>query len=73
MYNKGDKVVFIRNPDIFYLWDLVDYNTYIIDEKLTYNGEIYYSVRDNRLTETSWFQGNDFVSIKEYRKLKLKK
>jgi len=34
---------------------------------------IYYGVKDNKGQETTWFEAEDFITLKEYRRLKLKK
>jgi len=73
-FNVGDKVVFIHSTNTVYAWKLCKYYTYIILEKYfdNYNSS-YYVVKDSNGTESSWYNEKDFVSLKEYRKMKLNK
>jgi len=79
-YKIGDKVVFIFDPLKIYAWKLDNYGIYEI-ENIAYGssdfddykkGEFYYSVKNKSCT-TSWFEYDDFLPLKKYRKLKLKK
>jgi hypothetical protein len=80
-YKIGDKVVFKSQPYKQYAWKLNDYEVYEIRSCAfaTENSDdykmntFYYSVKDKKGTETSWFEHDDFITIKKYRKLKLKK
>ena len=80
-YKIGDKVIFKAQPAKVYAWILNDYEEYVIvnrafsDEYSTdYKpNTTYYGVKDKKGTETTWFEENDFITIKRYRKLKLKK
>ena len=80
-YKIGDKVIFKAQPDKVYAWKLDNYKEYIIvnkafsDENSTdYKpNTTYYGVSDRKGTETTWFEAEDFITIKDHRKLKLKK
>lgn len=74
-FKIGDKVVFIHNTNIAYAWKLCDYSTYIISDYAIDNySTIHYSVDNlNNNTYSSWYNEKDFVTLKEYRKLKLNK
>jgi len=76
-FKKGDKVVYIdRLPmtDEYKGWQLNKYETYeVINIACNKQGEIFYGVKDKKGTETTWFSEEDFIELKEYRKLKLEK
>jgi len=80
-YKIGDKVIFKSQACKEYAWTLNDYEEYEIINK-AFSDEYstnykpnttYYSVKDKKGTETSWFEAKDFISVKKYRRLKLKK
>ena len=80
-YKIGEKVVFIKKSYKSDSWKLNNYEEYIITEHAfnkyytdDYNAYThYYGVRHKNGSETTWYDEMDFVSLKEYRKLKLKK
>lgn len=80
-FEIGDTVIFKSRPGSHYVWQLKDFNKYTILSRAFnsyprdgYKGEtIYYSVKSENGTETSWYEGEDFITINEYRKEKLKK
>jgi hypothetical protein len=80
-YKIGDKVIFKAQPYKQYAWKLNDYEIYTIikkafsDENTTHykpNTE-YYGVKDKFGSETTWFEYDDFITLKRYRKLKIQK
>lgn len=74
-YQIGDTVIFITVPNMKYSWKLNDYDEYIIN-KIAYGSEpeqVVYGVKDKYNTETTWFTEDTFVTLKEYRKIKLNK
>lgn len=86
-YKIGDKVFFIKQPNKSYAWLLNDYEEYticnssyelidIIDGvKDVYKNVVIkkYGVKNKKGNiETTWFDANDFITLKEYRKIKIK-
>lgn len=79
-YNIGDKVVFIKIPNKKYAWELNNYECYtVFDISKTRLGvplneqKLYYGVLDCKGSVTTWYEYNDFIPLKKYRKEKLKK
>ena len=81
-YKIGDKVIFKAQTDKVYAWKLDNYKEYIIvnkafsDENSTdYKpNTTYYGVSDRKGTQgTCWFEAEDFITLKKYRKQKLQK
>lgn len=80
-YKIGDRVIFKAQIYKQYAWRLNDYEEYVIikkalsDENTTdyIPNTTYYGVRDNKGTETTWFEYDDFITLKKYRKQKLRK
>jgi len=71
-FNIGDNVIFINNSKTIYAWDLVDYKIYKIENFSIRSSEFMYSVSDNDSNTTqSWYFECDFISLQEYRKIKL--
>ena len=70
----GDKIVFIGGSD--YAWALNYGETYTIcgiSSRMPNEEEFYYAVTWKNGTETTWYKEQDFLTIQECRKLKLKK
>lgn len=80
-YKIGDRVIFKTNQYKQYSWKLNDFEEYTItnrafsaDMSSDYKPNvIYYEVQDKYGTKTSWFENDDFLTLKKYRKLKLQK
>ena len=80
-YKIGDKVVFKAQSHKQYAWKLNDYEVYEIrctafsnENGTDYKpNTLYYGVKDKKGTETCWFEYDDFISLKKYRKQKLQK
>ena len=82
-YKIGEKVVFLKKSHKEDSWPLNIYEEYIItvhsysgDEEYNhhYTPRInYYGVKHKNNSETTWYDEIDFIGIKEYRKIKLKK
>jgi len=74
-FHVGDNVIFINNSKNIYGWNLKEYKTYkIYGYSYRYSdnlSDILYSVKFGT-TIQSWYLECDFMSIKEYRKLKIK-
>jgi hypothetical protein len=72
-YKIGERVIFMSQPKKEYGWKLKDFEEYIICNR-AFDEIEYYTVRNiSGSEETSWFEEDDFLTLKEYRKLKLKK
>lgn len=71
-YKIGDKVIFIKESYEEDSWKLINYNLYQISRVFTYINTLY-AVKNNKGKETAWYNERDFISLKEYRKQKLKK
>jgi len=72
---KGDKVFFIGNNSKYSL-KLNKYEEYEISDFAYENDQFrdfYYGVKDKNGTESTWYVEEDFIELKEYRKLKLQK
>ena len=74
-YKIGDKVVFIKKSHKEYACPLNDYEEYIINNRAfdKMGIDMYYGVKHKNGTETTWYDENDFIGLKEYRKKKLEK
>jgi hypothetical protein len=81
MYKIGDKVIFKAQSYKQYAWRLNDFEEYIII-KMAFSDEtttdyipntMYYGVRDKNGVESTWFEYDDFITLKKYRKQKLRK
>ena len=80
-YKKGDKVIFIKKSSKEDSWRLNNYEEYEITNiahnvsSTSYNiiEGYYYGVKHKDDSETTWYEENDFITIQEYRKLKLNK
>lgn len=66
-------VIFIKKSNRIDAWNLDQYELYKIDCHVITNKQKYYSVIDKNGRKTSWFIEEDFINLKEYRKLKLNK
>ena len=74
-FRKGDKVFFIGDNSK-YSWKLNKYEEYEICGMSYKNDqfvEFYYGVKNKKGTETTWYEEEDFITIKQLRKLKLDK
>lgn len=83
MFKKGDKVFFIGDNSK-YSWELNKYEEYEIST-MSYrmeviphtNGQLqevfYFGVKDKKGTETTWYDTDAFLTIKQLRKVKLEK
>jgi hypothetical protein len=74
-YKIGEKVVFLKKYHEEDAWPLIDYEEYQISDKSfdSMGIEIFYGVKHKNGTRTTWYNEMDFIGLKEYRKLKLKK
>ena len=78
-FEIGQKVIFIKKSNREYAWELEQYEQYkiegrakdVIANNIENIKQNYYSVIRNGVM-TSWFIEEDFIDLKEYRKLKLK-
>lgn len=71
-YHVGDKVVFINNSKTIYEWTITEYKIYKIYGYSTHTSGVVYSVKFGS-TIQSWYLECDFMSLIEYRKLKIEK
>ena len=72
-YKIGDKVVFIKKPSSKEdAWPLIDYEEYIITVH-AFKYTHYYGVKHKNGSETTWYDEQDFIGLKEIRKLKLER
>jgi len=71
-YHVGDNVVFINNSKNAYDWNITEYKIYKIYGYSIHKSQIVYSVKFGT-TIQSWYSECDFMSLKEYRKLKIEK
>lgn len=76
MYEIGDKVIFIENLEKEHSWKLDNYELYTIS-RIAYDPynkyQKIYGVRDYQGYTITWFDEDDFITLTEYRKLKLNK
>lgn len=74
-YKIGDSVIFKSQSHKDYSWKLNDFEEYTISNRAfdIKCVRVFYEVEDKYGTLTSWFEDDDFLTLKEYRKLKLKK
>lgn len=75
-YNIGDKVIFL-GPNRKNKWKLDINRIYTIYDRLEHLGvpldeqKLYYAVLDSDGIVTNWFEYDEFMPIKKYRKEKL--
>ena len=80
-YKIGEKVIFLKKSYKNDSWKLNKYEEYVITEHSfnkyytdDYNAYThYYGVKQKNGSESTWYDEMDFIGLKEYRKLKLKK
>lgn len=74
-YKIGDKVIFIKKSNKEDAWPLNDYEEYKITNRAFDNMGIdtFYGVKNKNGQESTWYLEMDFITIKELRKIKLKK
>lgn len=80
-YKIGNKVIFKSQPYKEYAWKLNDFEEYTISNRAfdinkTFDIKSiknYYEVADKNGNKTCWFEEDDFLTLREYRKLKIKK
>lgn len=75
-YKIGDTVIFISKPDKYHSWELENYKKYTIVNRAFYKYDpdtYHYAVDNNNGTQTSWYDEEDFITLKEFRKIKLEK
>lgn len=80
-FDIGDRVIFIKKSDKEDSWKLNNFEEYVItgvSKNLVSRKDypiigFYYGVKHKSGSETTWYLEDDFLTIKEYRKLKLKK
>jgi len=70
-----DEVIFKKVKNKKYAWILEENQKYIIvNRSFNDKGDMYYAVKDiNDFTTINWFDKENFITIQEYRKKKLKK
>lgn len=69
----GDKVIYIGDK-IQYMWKLEHGETYVISGfALDVKGGLMYSLTHKDGSKSSWYSKDDFISLSEYRKVKLEK
>ena len=75
-YKIGDKVIFVTS-DKEYAWPLNNYEKYEITlsaQSPDHNDKtVYYAVKNKKNIESTWYMEDNFITIQEYRKLKLNK
>ena len=74
-YKIGDKVVFIKKASSKEdAWPLVDYEEYIITHRSSDINTCYGVKSKEKYGDYStWYEEQDFIGLKEYRKLKLER
>ena len=77
-YTIGTKVVFFKKSNEKYAFELKNFQSYTILNRVVEFHKLgtidYYSVAYNDgKSESSWYLEMDFIELKEYRKLKLKR
>lgn len=71
MYRIGDIVYYNKISDEDYVWELIPFERYKIDNRaFSKEGEEYYSVRNNN-NVLCWYNPIDFISELEMRKIKI--
>ena len=73
-YNIGDKVIFIKTPGKKYSHKLIHneiYEIYDISGTTEDYKKKWYGVLDKRGIVTTWFEYDDFITLKESRKQKI--
>lgn len=81
VYKVNDRVYFKYRTHIKYAWELNTNEEYVISStafatgnSLDFKiGKTYYEVTNKKGNSTSWFRYEDLMTVKEYRKEKLKK
>ena len=79
LYNIDDNVIFIGKKNKKYKHNLNKYEIYKIFDTLEHIGipreeqDIYYGVIDKYNMVTTWFEYDDFILLKDFRRKKLKK
>ena len=79
-FKKGDKVFFIGDDELKYAWKLDKNEEYEICD-MAYKDEHFIEFRygvkptnkNTTWTTSTWYNEEDFITLKEYRKLKLQK
>lgn len=73
-FKNDDRVIFYPKLNKTYSWKLDDFEEYTIINNYHDNNinKSFYIVKDHKDTQISWFEEEDFITKKEYRKLKLK-
>lgn len=74
-YRIGDKVIFIKKSYKEDAWKLNNFEEYTITDRAFDNMGIdtFYGVCHKDGTSSTWYLEEDFISLKEYRKFKIKK
>jgi hypothetical protein len=75
-FHINDKVVFLKRSNKEDAWPLINYEEYTIINaafETFESGNIFYGVKDKNDQESTWYHEDDFLTLKEHRKLKLKK
>lgn len=74
-FKINDKVIFVKRSYKEYAWQLNENEEYTINNVAfdSMGIDTYYGVIHKNGTESTWYLDCDFISVKEYRKLKLKK
>lgn len=74
-YKIGDKVIFLKRSSKIDAWSLNNYEEYeIVNRAFDKTGiNVYYGVKDRIGQESTWYIEEDFLSLKEARKIKLDK
>lgn len=74
-FRIGDNVIFIKRSYKEDAWPLNNYEKYTITNRAfdRMGIDTFYAVKDNNGKESTWYIEDDFLTLKEYRKLKIKK
>jgi hypothetical protein len=74
-YKIGDKVIFLKKSYKEDAWPLIDFEKYEISNRAfdKMGIDTYYGVINKDGRSSTWYLEEDFISLNEYRKLKIKK
>ena len=76
-FKTGETVIFKKNTrDSKYAWELTEFEKYTVTNhsfKMSNSKINYIAVNNIHGTETNWYNEEDFITIQEYRKYKLRK
>ena len=71
-FKTGDIAYFHHKSDLYYGWNLYDYQKVIITNKaFDHKGDMYYSIKTSNNEDLCWYSEDDLLSKQEIRKYKI--